>query len=35
MRMSKGLAGVVMVAALIGGGVAIAEKPVDNVSGKK
>ncbi|MGB7728553.1 MAG: hypothetical protein WBL50_11005 [Candidatus Acidiferrum sp.] len=35
MKISKSLAGVVMVAALICGGVAVAQKPVDNVSGKK
>jgi hypothetical protein len=35
MKIWKSLAGVVMVAALIGGGVAVAQKPVDNVSGKK
>jgi hypothetical protein len=35
MKISKSLAGVVMVAALIWGGVAVAQKPVDNVSGKK
>ncbi len=35
MKISKSLAGAVMVAALICGGVAVAQKPVDNVSGKK
>jgi len=35
MRISKSLVGVVLAAALIGGGVAVAQKPVDNVSGKK
>jgi hypothetical protein len=35
MKISKSLVGVVMAAALICGGVAVAQKPVDNVSGKK
>jgi dethiobiotin synthetase len=35
MRISKTLAGAVLVAALIGGGVAVAQKPVQNVSGQK
>jgi hypothetical protein len=35
MQISKSLAGVVLAAALIGAGVAVAQKPVDNVSGKK
>lgn len=35
MRISKSLVGVALAAALIGGGVAVAQKPVDNVSGKK
>ncbi len=35
MRISKSFAGAVLALALIGGGVAIAQKPVDNVSGKK
>jgi hypothetical protein len=35
MKISKSLVGVVMAAALICGGVALAQKPVDNVSGKK
>ncbi|MGB7494484.1 MAG: hypothetical protein WBR26_07855 [Candidatus Acidiferrum sp.] len=35
MRIPKSLAGAVLVAALIGGGVALAQKPIDNVSGKK
>jgi ribosomal protein L4 len=35
MRIWKSLVGVVMLAALIGGGVALAQKPVENVSGKK
>ena len=35
MKISKSLAGLAMVAALICGGVAVAQKPVDNVSGKK
>jgi hypothetical protein len=35
MKISKTLAGAVLVAALIGGGVAVAQKPVEDVSGKK
>jgi hypothetical protein len=35
MKISKALAGVVLAAALIGGGVAVAQKPVEDVSGKK
>jgi hypothetical protein len=35
MKISKALAGAVLVAALIGGGVAVAQKPVEDVSGKK
>jgi hypothetical protein len=35
MKISKGLAGLALVCALIGGGVAVAQKPVDNVSGKR
>lgn len=35
MKISKSLVGVLMAAALICGGVAVAQKPVDNVSGKK
>lgn len=35
MKISKTLAGAILVAALVGGGVAVAQKPVDNVSGKK
>jgi hypothetical protein len=35
MKISKSLAGAVLVAALIGGGVAVAQKPVQNVSGQK
>ncbi len=35
MQIPKSLAGVVLAAALIGAGVAVAQKPVDNVSGKK
>ncbi len=35
MKISRSLVGVVMAAALICGGVAVAQKPVDNVSGKK
>ncbi len=35
MKISKGLAGAIVVAALIGGGVAVAQKPVDNVSAQK
>jgi hypothetical protein len=35
MRIPKSLVGVVLAAALIGGGVAVAQKPVDDISGKK
>jgi dethiobiotin synthetase len=35
MKIAKTLAGAVLVAALIGGGVAVAQKPVQNVSGQK
>jgi hypothetical protein len=35
MKIAKTLAGAVLVAALIGGGVAVAQKPVENVSGQK
>lgn len=35
MKMAKTLAGAVLVAALIGGGVAVAQKPVEDVSGKR
>jgi hypothetical protein len=35
MKMSKSLIGAVLCAALIGGGVALGQKPVENVSGKK
>ena len=35
MKISKGLVGAVLAVALVGGGVAVAQKPVDNVSGKK
>jgi hypothetical protein len=35
MKISKSLAGAVLVAALIGGGVAVAQKPAENVSGQK
>jgi hypothetical protein len=35
MKMSKSLIGAVLCAALIGGGVAVAQKPEENVSGKK
>ena len=35
MRISKTLAGVVLAAALIGGGVAVAQKSAENVSGKR
>ena len=35
MKISKTLAGAVLVAALIGGGVAVAQKPVEDVSGKR
>jgi F0F1-type ATP synthase membrane subunit b/b' len=35
MKISKSLAGIGLAVALIGGGVAVAQKPVENVSGKK
>ena len=35
MQVSKRLAGAVLAAALIGGGVVMAQKPVDDISGKK
>lgn len=35
MKISKGFLGAVLALVLIGGGVAVAQKPVDNVSGKK
>jgi hypothetical protein len=35
MKISKTLAGAVLAVALIGGGVALAQKPVQNVSGQK
>ena len=35
MNRSKFLIGAVLAVALVGGGVAVAQKPVDNVSGKK
>jgi len=35
MRIPKTLVGAVLAAALIGGGVAVAQKPVEDVSGKK
>lgn len=35
MKMSTSLIGAVLCAALIGGGVAVAQKPAENVSGKK
>jgi hypothetical protein len=35
MKISKSLAGAILAVALIGGGVAVAQKPVDNVSGKR
>jgi hypothetical protein len=35
MKISKGLVGAVLAVALVGGGVAVAQKPVDNVSGRK
>jgi hypothetical protein len=35
MKISKSLAGAVLAVALIGGGVAVAQKPVENVSGKR
>ncbi len=35
MKISKSLVGTVILAALIGGGMAVAQKPVENVSGQK
>mgnify|MGYP007010931144 CR=1 FL=1 len=35
MKISKSLVGAVLTVALIGGGVAVAQKPVQNVSGQK
>jgi hypothetical protein len=35
MKISKTMLGLVLGAALVGGGFAVAQKPVDNVSGKK
>jgi hypothetical protein len=35
MKIPKSLVGAVLVAALIGGGVALAQKPVEDVSGKR
>jgi hypothetical protein len=35
MKISKSFAGAVLAVALIGGGVAVAQKPVENVSGKR
>jgi hypothetical protein len=35
MKISKTLAGAVLVAALIGGSVAVAQKPVEDISGKR
>jgi len=35
MRIPKTLVGAVLAAALIGGGVAVAQKPVEDISGKK
>jgi hypothetical protein len=35
MKISKTMLGFVLGAALVGGGLAVAQKPVDNVSGKK
>jgi hypothetical protein len=35
MRVSKAMLGIVLGAALVGGGFAVAQKPVDNVNGKK
>lgn len=35
MKNSKTWLGIVLGAALVGGGIAVAQKPVDNVSGKK
>jgi len=35
MKISKTMLGIVLGAALVGGGLAVAQKPADNVSGKK
>ena len=35
MKISRSMLGIVVGAALLGGGLAVAQKPVDNVSGKK
>jgi hypothetical protein len=35
MKIAKSLVGVILAGALVGGGLALAQKPVDNVSGKK
>lgn len=35
MKISRGMLGIVVGAALLGGGLAVAQRPVDNVSGKK
>jgi ribosomal protein L4 len=35
MKIAKSLAGIGLAVALVGGGVALAQKPVENVSGKK
>jgi len=35
MKISKTMLGLVLGAALVGGGLAVAQKPVDNVSGKR
>lgn len=35
MKIAKTMLGIVLGAALVGGGMAVAQKPVDNVSGKK
>jgi hypothetical protein len=35
MKISKSLVGAVLAVALMGGGVAVAQKPVDNVGGKR
>ena len=35
MKISKGLLGVVLGAALVGGGIAVAQKPVEDISGKR
>lgn len=35
MKISKTMLGIVLGAALVGGGMAVAQKPADNISGKK